>query len=125
MVQESAYLVGCRINGVNYGTLDTLGENQAIPSKYILYQNYPNPFNPATNISFSIPEKLFVTLKVYNILGKEVANLINGYREKRNYSVRFDRSRLSSGTYIHKLTAGYKTIVKKMLLIKQIITVNT
>lgn len=111
--QESAYLVGCRINGVNYGILDTLGENQAIPSEYILYLNYPNPFNPATNISFSIPEKLFVTLKVYNILGKKVANLINGYREKGNYNVRFDRSRLSSGTYIQKLTVGYKTIVKR------------
>ncbi|MFA3784085.1 S8 family serine peptidase, partial [Melioribacteraceae bacterium 4301-Me] len=83
-----------------------------------LIGNYPNPFNPTTNISFSIPEKSFVTLKIYDILGNEVAELVNDYKEKGNYTVRFDGSKISSGTYIYKLTAGNKTFISKMQLVK-------
>lgn len=96
-----------------------------IPENFVLDQNYPNPFNPSTTIEFSLPEDAIVTLKVYNMLGQEVATLIN--REELSYGheyVSFDASSLSSGVYIYRLTAegletGAKTaIMKKMLLMK-------
>ncbi|NOS83556.1 MAG: T9SS type A sorting domain-containing protein [Ignavibacteria bacterium] len=87
-----------------------------------LRQNYPNPFNPVTMITYSIPEQSFVTLKVYDILGREVAELINGQQNAGSYSERFDGSKLASGMYIYKLTAvsgnnRYEKI-NKMTLIK-------
>jgi len=81
-------------------------------------QNYPNPFNPKTTISYSLPKNSFVTLKVYNILGKEVAVLINGEQSAGNYSVDFDGNSLTSGTYVYRLSAGGKIATKKMILIK-------
>ena len=83
-----------------------------------MFSNYPNPFNPETNILYSIPKKSFVTLKVYDVLGSEVAELVNDYKEKGNYKARFDGSQLSSGIYFYKLTAGNNNSIKKMLLIK-------
>lgn len=96
-----------------------------IPDNFVMSQNYPNPFNPTTTIEFSLPEDAIVTLKVYNMLGQEVATLIN--REELSYGpeyVSFDASSLSSGVYIYRLTAegletGSKTaIMKKMVLMK-------
>lgn len=96
-----------------------------IPDNFVMHQNYPNPFNPTTTIEFSLPEDAIVTLKVYNMLGQEVATLIN--REELSYGpeyVSFDASSLSSGVYIYRLTAegletGAKTsIMKKMVLMK-------
>lgn len=96
-----------------------------IPDNFVLSQNYPNPFNPTTTIEFSLPEDAIVTLKVYNMLGEEVATLIN--REELSYGqeyVSFDASNLSSGVYIYRMTAegletGAKTaIMKKMLLLR-------
>lgn len=86
--------------------------------KFNLCQNYPNPFNPATSISFSIAENCFVSLKIYDILGNEIAELVSGVREPGNYSVSFDASTLSSGLYFYKfITNGYSS-TKKMLLAK-------
>jgi len=89
-----------------------------IPSKYELNQNYPNPFNPVTNIKFNIPEAGFTTLKVYDILGNEVATLINEKRDAGSYEVNFSGERLSSGVYYYKLTSGSFTDTKKMIMIK-------
>ncbi len=89
-----------------------------IPENYSLSQNYPNPFNPTTQIDFSIPVSGLVTLKVYNILGQEVATLMNGEMKAGNYRVEFSTDNLSSGTYFYKLTAGSFTSVKKMLLLR-------
>jgi len=95
-----------------------------IPSKYELSQNYPNPFNPSTTINYSIPvvdayaSTANVTLKVYDILGREVATLVNKEQSPGNYSVRFDASNLTSGLYFYRLTAGKFTSVKKMMLLK-------
>lgn len=95
------------------------GKNfNAVPGKFDLFQNYPNPFNPSTSISFSIPVKSFVTLKVYNVLGDEVAVLINDYRERGNYMINFDASELPSGVYIYQIRTNAYTQSKKMLLIK-------
>jgi len=83
-----------------------------------LLQNYPNPFNPTTKISFDVPKTGFVSLKVYDVLGKEVANLVNGVRNPGSYIVDFNASHLSSGVYFYRIEAGEFTQVKKMLLIK-------
>jgi hypothetical protein len=89
-----------------------------IPTEYALSQNYPNPFNPSTNIAFSIPTKSFVLLKVFDLVGREVATLIHQEKPVGTYHVTFDAGKLPSGIYLYRLTAGDFTQVKKMLLVK-------
>ncbi len=86
--------------------------------QFSLRQNYPNPFNPVTNIKFEIPNESFVTIKVFDIAGKEVYELVNEQKAKGRYEVRFDGSNLSTGVYYYKITAGSYSDVKKMILIK-------
>jgi hypothetical protein len=94
-------------------------ENDAIPAQYYLEQNYPNPFNPTTQIKFGISEASNVELTVYDILGREVATLINKeYFQAGSYNVKFDARNLASGIYIYRLTAGSNIISKKMQLLK-------
>jgi photosystem II stability/assembly factor-like uncharacterized protein len=88
------------------------------PMTYSLSQNYPNPFNPSTVIKYSIPQSSLVTLKVYNILGKEVASLVNENKEAGNYTVNFSAKNLSSGVYFYTIKAGNFTQTKKMTIIK-------
>jgi len=89
-----------------------------LPSKYSLSQNYPNPFNPKTNIKFSLPETSQVKIIVYNIIGKQVAELVNGNMEAGSYNIDFDGNRLSSGMYFYKIEAKNYTEIKKMMLLK-------
>jgi hypothetical protein len=89
-----------------------------IPQKYNLEQNYPNPFNPVTKINFDLPKSGFVTLKVYDMLGQEVATLVNGTKNSGSYIVDFDGSSFSSGMYFYKLESNGFTATKKMMLIK-------
>jgi hypothetical protein len=89
-----------------------------IPAAFALNQNYPNPFNPSTMIQFEIPEAQFVSLKVYNLLGQEVATLINNQLEAGRYRAEFDGRNLPSGTYLYRLQAGTYTETKKMVLVK-------
>ena len=89
-----------------------------VPSDYNLSQNYPNPFNPTTNIKFSIPTQGFVTLKVFNSLGKEVATLVNGNTNVGTYEVDFDAGSLTSGVYFYRLQSDNFTETKRMMLIK-------
>lgn len=88
------------------------------PRENSLMQNYPNPFNPATTISYSIPTNGFVTLKVYDILGKEVAELVNEAKEAGNYSVTFNASELPSGIYFYTITSRNFKATKKLILLK-------
>lgn len=88
------------------------------PTKFALLQNYPNPFNPATTINFDLPSDNQVSLKVYDLLGREIANLVNDFRSAGSYSVEFDASNLTSGIYIYELRAGNFIMNKKMLLMK-------
>jgi predicted extracellular nuclease len=90
----------------------------ALPDKFELSQNYPNPFNPTTLIKYSLPKAGNVSLKVYNVLGKEVATLVNGYQTAGNYKVEFNARGLASGLYFYRLTAGDFVSVKKMMLLK-------
>jgi len=99
------------------GTVGVENENQ-IPTQYSLSQNYPNPFNPATNIEFRIADFGFVTLKVYDVLGIEVAALVNEDKPAGSYQVSFDASQLSSGIYFYTLIAGSFVETKKMMLLK-------
>ena len=89
-----------------------------LPEIYALAQNYPNPFNPSTTIHYQIPNAGHVMLKVYDMLGREVATLVNQEQEQGRYSAAFDASRLASGVYITRLTAGDYTKTLKMVLMK-------
>ncbi len=93
-------------------------ETNSVPQVFALEQNYPNPFNPSTKISYSIPTEGNVELKVYDILGNEVATLVNESKSPGNYSVTFDASALASGVYIYSLKANNLNQTKKMLLMK-------
>jgi len=92
-------------------------QNQ-IPVEYSLSQNYPNPFNPSTNIKFALTKTSIASLKIYDILGREVETLVNKELSPGNYSFQFNGSRLSSGIYFYRLQTGEFTQTKKMLLIK-------
>jgi Secretion system C-terminal sorting domain len=89
-----------------------------IPTKFNLSQNYPNPFNPSTQIQYSISQNSFVTLKVYNILGQEVATLVNQRQISGTYNVEFNASNLASGVYLYTIRAGNFYLTKKMVLLK-------
>jgi hypothetical protein len=93
-------------------------EDNAVIGTFELSQNYPNPFNPTTTISFTLPKASQTTLKVYNMIGQEVATLINGYQTAGLYFVDFDATKLASGVYLYKLQSGSFTQTKKMLLVK-------
>lgn len=92
--------------------------NVSTPTHYQLFQNYPNPFNPTTIIKYSIPERTFIRLIVYDLLGKEVRTLIEGIKEAGNYSVVFHAGDLQSGAYFYCLVTSKYAKVKKMVLIK-------
>ena len=93
-------------------------EGSQIPTKFSLEQNYPNPFNPATTIAYSIPKESQVSLKIYDVMGREVVELASGRQAAGSYNIEFDASSLASGTYFYKLTAGDFISVKKMVLLK-------
>ncbi|MFA6470222.1 MAG: T9SS type A sorting domain-containing protein [Bacteroidota bacterium] len=93
-------------------------DGATIVTEYGLDQNYPNPFNPSTKIAFALPQNGNVTLKVFDAIGREVAVLVNEYKDAGRYSVDFNASRLSSGIYIYRLQAGDKTMTKRMSLVK-------
>jgi len=93
-------------------------EGSIAPLTYSLSQNYPNPFNPVTKINFAIPKQGFVTLKVYDVLGREVRSLVNEVKMVGNYTVDFNGSELSSGVYFYRLESNGFTDIKRMMLIK-------
>jgi len=99
-------------------TTDVKEISGVVPSDFTLEQNYPNPFNPSTKISFSLPEAGNVTLKVYNLLGQEVATVLNQFMNSGRFEVNFDASELPSGIYTYSLSSGNFNSVKKMMLIK-------
>ncbi|MCF8240650.1 MAG: T9SS type A sorting domain-containing protein [Melioribacteraceae bacterium] len=86
--------------------------------EYALSQNYPNPFNPTTNIVYQIPKEGRVVIKLYDILGREIQTLVNEHKTQGTYEFTFDGSKLSSGVYIYRITAGEFTASKKFVLMK-------
>lgn len=93
-------------------------EDGELPSKITLSQNYPNPFNPTTMIRFALPQSEFVTLRVYDTVGRQVATLVNGQTAAGMHQVTFDATNLSSGVYIYQLQAGSQILNSKMILVK-------
>ena len=91
---------------------------RTIPISYALEQNYPNPFNPTTIITYALPEQAFVRLTVYNVLGQEVATLVNEMQDAGSRSMEFNSNNLPSGLYFYKITAGTFSDMKKMILLK-------
>ena len=96
-----------------------------VPTKFALEQNYPNPFNPLTRIQYAVPSlpdgqagSQYISLKVYNMLGQQVAELVNGMQSPGYKSVEWDASKMPSGVYFYRLHAGTFTSIKKMLLTK-------
>jgi hypothetical protein len=113
-------------NGKPLGDLNWFPEYKAAVSKnsgtkpgdFALRQNYPNPFNPTTNIKYRLMNKGHVTLKVFNMLGQEVATLVNKAQNAGEYAVAFDASKLTSGIYVYRLETGNYSLSRKMLLLK-------
>ena len=93
-------------------------EKNKIPPNFSLSQNYPNPFNPSTVIKYSVPKSGIVTLKVYNMLGQEVATLVNQMQKSGNYIVNFKANKLASGIYVYRIQSGDFSLTRKMMLLK-------
>jgi hypothetical protein len=98
--------------------IEGIEKHNEIPDKFSLSQNYPNPFNPTTKIDYAIPKNGFVTLKIYDVLGREVKTLVNENKTPGNYSIDFNGSEFSSGVYFYKLESKGFSDVKRMILIK-------
>jgi hypothetical protein len=114
--QESTELAN--IANVLQSGVTAVENTPVVPQQFQLMQNYPNPFNPTTSISFTLPHSGFVTLKVYNAIGEEVATLVKGFKTAQQYNVDFNASNLPSGVYIYSIQFNNQTISKKMILMK-------
>jgi hypothetical protein len=118
-VNEAAMLASLEQAQQKYNQLTSVESDLSnIPSDFVLEQNYPNPFNPATQISFGLPQRSNVVLKVFNTLGQVVTELVNESLEAGKHSYNFDASKLSSGIYIYSLQTNSRLITKKMTLLK-------
>ncbi len=106
------------ITGIGKDNTVNIEEEASIPLIFALEQNYPNPFNPSTRISWQSPVSSWQTLKVYDVLGNEIASLVNEYKHAGNYELEWNASNLPSGVYIYQLRAGADAQIKKMLLLK-------
>ncbi|MEI7906158.1 MAG: T9SS type A sorting domain-containing protein [Bacteroidota bacterium] len=118
---QSMYIALARATGTTENTLGTgtfVDDAEGVPTFCELSQNYPNPFNPTTTIRYSLPMSSYVTLSVFDVLGKEVATLVNGNSEAGVHSVQFNGADLSSGIYFYTLRAGNVVQHKKMLMLK-------
>jgi hypothetical protein len=111
--------IGNQLSDIIDQTTDVeLSAGKNLPSGFALSQNYPNPFNPETVIKFSLDQQGFTKLRVYNLLGAQVALLVNGELNEGQHEVRFNASNLPSGVYLYKLQQGNRSELKKMILIK-------
>jgi hypothetical protein len=109
-------------DGVSYAPVTTtptaVSVSKPIPTEFAVAQNYPNPFNPSTTITYSLPQEQRVELKVYNMLGQEIATLVNGTVAAGVHTAVFNADRLGSGVYLYRLSAGNNSVVRRMLLLK-------
>jgi hypothetical protein len=94
------------------------GEGPEVPGEFALKQNYPNPFNPSTRISFDVPRREMVSLKVFDLLGREVGTLANREFEAGSYSITWNAANVSAGVYFYRLQAGAFSDVKKLVLLR-------
>lgn len=106
------------IDDLSFSILTDVDDEEAVVNDFSLEQNFPNPFNPSTKISWQSPVNGHQTLKVYDIIGNEVATLVDEYKPAGSYEVNFDASKLSSGVYLYRLQSGSEIITRKMTLLK-------
>ena len=108
------------INLFGVKRLDQIGDvtDKIIANNFTLYQNYPNPFNQKTVIKYELLSRDFVTLKVYDVLGKEIATLVNEEKDAGEYKTTFDGLNLASGIYVYRLSVGNNHLSRKMILLK-------
>ena len=134
LMGPETFLIGAKINGKTYGTVLSVENKTSLPPNvFSLSQNYPKPFNPTTTINYQLPTNIFTTLKVYDLLGREVAVLVNEVKDAGTYSVQWNASQfsrstsrvfdqnaggLASGVYFVKISAGNYSATKKILLMK-------
>jgi len=124
MVTSKAYLFAGTGRGAWRTTIANLitsvgdNNNNRLPNSFGLSQNYPNPFNPVTTIMYQVPKRSFVTVRIFSILGTEIAAVVNEQRDAGTYSIQFNASALASGIYFYHLQAGDFNTAKKMILIK-------
>jgi photosystem II stability/assembly factor-like uncharacterized protein len=117
--EQAGYMVGSEGTVLRYNFVTSIGETQQRhPLQYMLHQNYPNPFNPVTVIRYTLPVTSLVNLKVYNLLGQEVATLVNEEMKPGTYNVTWDASSSCSGMYFCRLTAGNFVETKKLILLE-------
>ncbi len=102
---------------LHYQGLVSVGDKKVLPDGYTLHQNYPNPFNSTTRIEFEIPTNSFVTLKIYDVLGRHLFTLVEGELNKGFYEFSFDAKEIPSGTYFYRLTSDNMSLLNKMLLL--------
>ena len=118
-VDENEMLANMQLAQQKYNQIVSVESDvNNVPNDFVLEQNYPNPFNPSTKISFGLPQRSSVVLKVFNALGQEVAELVNESLEAGTHSYNFDASKLTSGVYVYSLQTDAGVISKKMTLIK-------
>jgi photosystem II stability/assembly factor-like uncharacterized protein len=115
---QEVYVTGNNRTLLKYGLLTDVEEQPTQPTEFKLEQNYPNPFNPSTSIQYTIGSRQYVQLKVYDILGNEIATLVNEEKSSGMYNVQFTMNNLSSGIYFYQLTAGEFVQTKKMIYLK-------
>lgn len=106
------------IDQLSFGQATDVEETNQNPNEFRLAQNYPNPFNPSTSIQYRVSSISQVILKVYDILGNEVATLVDEYKPAGSYEIDFNASKLTSGVYFYKLQAGGFVVTKKMILLR-------
>ncbi len=104
------------LNKTNLQEISYTGK--AVITEYALAQNYPNPFNPTTTITYQLPQDGFVTLKIYDVLGNEIATLVNEYKKTGSYDINYDASSLSSGVYLYSIKINDYSATKKLVLMK-------
>lgn len=94
------------------------GDESLLPDRFSLYQNYPNPFNSSTIIQYTLPEAVWVRMEVYDILGRRVATLVDGYQQPGYYSYNWEATNEATGVYFYRITAGQFQKYRKMLILK-------
>jgi hypothetical protein len=116
---ENEYCLGAIIGGVQYGTIAAVASlHDVLPTRFSLKQNYPNPFNPATEIVYSLPVRAYVTLTVYDLLGRVVSVMPDGLQSPGEHHIHFDGSKLTSGVFFYRLQAGQLSRTRSMVLLK-------
>ena len=111
-------LTGANIAGSNYGTILGVRKQETIPEKTILFQNFPNPFNPTTEIQYDLPSSSVVSIRIFSLLGQNVATLTNEYQTQGRHKVRFKAGSLSSGIYVYEMKTKSTVQRKRMILLR-------